>query len=283
MKYSRIITAVLAICLSTAVTACGKSVDNVFNRNRYLLLDSRIIESAENAKLTVGAVRKDKNNPLFKEDKPWEPCFNNLYISPIYDRADKLYKCWYSVFIKASKQWCELAWSTDSIKWHRIDPGAPLIANGKHMDDYDWGCVFASPPIFRKDEIRIYYGADKGGFMGWREGYLCLARLRPDGFAGYEQIAGGANKTASVATRPVAVMGGALRVSADVAMSGYVKVTVYDKGGKDLAEGKLITRTVTDAEIKWTKGFSLEQFRGKYIRLRFELRDAKLYSFSFNQ
>ena len=33
--------------------------------------------------------------------------------------------------------------------------------------------------------------------MGWRSGCFCLAHLRPDGFAGYEQIAGGSNKTAT--------------------------------------------------------------------------------------
>ncbi len=48
-------------------------------RDRYLLLDSRIIESTKNAKMTVGTVRNDKNNPLFKEDKQWEPRFDNPY------------------------------------------------------------------------------------------------------------------------------------------------------------------------------------------------------------
>ena len=71
MKCSRLITAVLAISLSTAVTACGKPAGKVFSRDRHLLLDSRIVESTENAQLTVGAVRKDKSNPLFKEDRPW--------------------------------------------------------------------------------------------------------------------------------------------------------------------------------------------------------------------
>ncbi len=74
------------------------------NRDRYLLLDSRIIESTNNAKLTLGAVRKDKNNPLFKEDKPWEPRFDNPYLSVIYDQEDRIYKCWYSIFIQASQE-----------------------------------------------------------------------------------------------------------------------------------------------------------------------------------
>ena len=62
------------------------------------LLDT---QSEENAKLTVGAVRKDENDPLFREDKPWEPNFDNPYSSVIYDEEEKTYKCWYSVFIKS--------------------------------------------------------------------------------------------------------------------------------------------------------------------------------------
>jgi hypothetical protein len=42
-------------------------------QNRYLLLDSRIIEHVENVVLTVGMVKKDPKRPLVKEDKPWEP------------------------------------------------------------------------------------------------------------------------------------------------------------------------------------------------------------------
>ena len=470
------------VCANSAIARPGRTPpdEKQVSSHRYLLLDSRIIESTDNAKLTVGTVRKDKNNPLFKEDKPWEPRFDNPYCSVIYDEEEKIYKCWYSIFtksdyeatpsekrawlkwhegrrgfgvcyatskdgihwekpelgviefngskknnivinythgvavmkdlhetdpqkrykaihpernnsavwfspdgirwgkkhnagsidhgdtnqaiwwdpdigkyvlitrhwggakttgrygrgghrqksrsvssdflnwskaevviegldlrmqihdmpvvrhagvylgmvglfdIEASRQWCELAWSPDSIQWHRIQPGKPLIPNGPVMGDYDWGCVFAAKPIVRKDEILIYYGANDGRFMAWRNGYFALARLRPDGFAGYEQIAGGSNKTGSVTTRPVTVVGNTLCVSADVAPSGYVKVTALDKDNKALAEGELIAKTVTDAEVQWKKGFSLKELKGKEIKLRFELRDAKLYSFSFH-
>ena len=477
---------IMATVAMVGAAACGAAenkarggVDEGAKRDRYLLLDSRIIESTENARLTVGAVRKDENNPLFKEDKPWEPRFDNPYLSVIYDRQDKLYKCWYSIFIKsdyeatpskkrawlkwkegrrefgvcyatsrdgirwkkpelgivefggnkknnivfravhgvgvikdlhetdpqkrykaihpfrghtyvwfspdglhwkrqklpgldhgdtyncvfwdpalgkyvlitrhwggtgakkkrygggkyrqvsrsespdflnwskakvvleglntdlqihdmsvfrhagiylglvglfdtvASRQHVELAWSADTVKWHRICPGTPLIANGKQMGDYDWGCIFASPPIFRKDGILLYYGGNNGRFMSWRDGFVCLARLRPDGFAGYEQVAGGSNKTASLTTKPVSVVAGSLCVSADVAPSGYVKVTILGKDNKQLAEGKLIAKTVTDATIQWKDGFSFKKLKGKEIRLRFELRDSKIYSFTF--
>ena len=55
------------------------------NHGKYLLLDSRVIKNTENAKLTLGTVKKHPANPLFGEDKPWEPRFDNLYPNVIYD------------------------------------------------------------------------------------------------------------------------------------------------------------------------------------------------------
>jgi len=88
----------VAIC-STVASESPRRANEGMKRDRYLLLDSRVIESVENAELTVGTVQKDKNNPLFKEDKPWEPRFDNVYANVMYDAQDKLYKCWYSPFI----------------------------------------------------------------------------------------------------------------------------------------------------------------------------------------
>jgi hypothetical protein len=45
-------------------------------------------------------VQKDQRNPLFKEDQPWEPRFDNLYANVLYDAEDDVYKCWYSPFIR---------------------------------------------------------------------------------------------------------------------------------------------------------------------------------------
>ena len=38
---------------------------------KYLVLDSRVIDTTRNARLTPGTVQKDSHNPLFGEDKPW--------------------------------------------------------------------------------------------------------------------------------------------------------------------------------------------------------------------
>jgi hypothetical protein len=69
MRYVLCFTVILALM----VPAANVMADNVdANRDRYLLLDSRIIEDTENVHITVGTAQKDENNPLFKENKPWE-------------------------------------------------------------------------------------------------------------------------------------------------------------------------------------------------------------------
>ncbi len=68
-------------------------------REKYYVLDSRVIAASDNAKLEVGTVKKHKANPLFVEDKAWEMRYDNLYGNVIYDEKEKIYKCWYSPFI----------------------------------------------------------------------------------------------------------------------------------------------------------------------------------------
>jgi len=181
---------------------------------------------------------------------------------------------------EADRTHTELAWSPDTVRWHRVDAGSPLIANSPKKGEYDWGCVYAAAyPVFLKDEIRLYYGGSDDKHFGWRNGYFCLATLRPDGFAGYEQIAG--DKPAFITTTPVVCTGSMLRLCADVGKNGFVKVMLLDKDNRRLAQSKLIKETVTDAEVKWMDSFSFENLRGKNVRLRFELKNAKLYSFNF--
>ena len=103
------------------------------------------------------------------------------------------------------------------------------------------------------------------------------------GFAGYEQVEGGSNRTGTITTKPVRAVAGSLRLSADVAAGGYVKVTILDKEDRELAESELIAKTVTDAEVRWKDGFSFRSLKDSEIRLRFELRDSKLYSLSFHE
>jgi hypothetical protein len=84
------------ISVFMAVDVFAKDCGSGSGRSRFLLLDSRIIDSVVNAELVVGTVEKHKANPLFTEDKPWEKRFDNLYGNVIYDKEENIYKCWYS-------------------------------------------------------------------------------------------------------------------------------------------------------------------------------------------
>lgn len=458
-RYAVVMTFACTTLMQSTATANEADSD----RNRFLLLDSRIIASAENAKLSLGIVKKHKANPLFIEDKPWEKRFDNLYGNVIYDKEEKIYKCWYSPFIvdrsakgmtleqrrkryssgpgremgicyatskdgikwhkpelglvdyegsKANniiwrgprgagifkdhrepdpdrrykmifqgvstslsadgikwnaprringigniagdthnnvfwdptskkyvgitrtwgtmgrevtriescdfekwksngvvmeglektlqpyampvfmhggvylglvaihaqrpvdRVWTELAWSTDSKQWHRIAPGKALIPCSEKVMDYDYGCVYACAyPVFLDNEIRLYYGGSDYHHYGWRNGSLCLATLRPDGFAGYEQES--KDKPAVITTQTVPYDGKKIRVSADVEKGGSMKVTVMDANGKKL---KVFTvkETVTDKVLK-----SFTKIKSDKIALKCELNKAKAYSFSY--
>ncbi len=450
-------------------------------RDRFLLLDSRIIDATENARLTMGKVQKHKDNPLFEEDKPWEKRFDNLYANVMYDEDQKIYKCWYSPFIvddsargmtlaqreqveydppreremaicyatskdgitwikpelgiteyegsratnilwrgigeqgehwegphgtgifkdlrdpdpkrrykaflkaeilsvafsadgikwsqaitcpeadsagdthnnafwaptlgsyvgitrewgktfgrqvartsstdfinwrkckivlegldkghqtyampvfyhggvylglvaihdqEADRVWTELTWSPDTIKWHRVLPGTPLIPNSQKEGQYDWGCVYAAAcPVFLDNEIRLYYGGSDGYHFGWRNGFFCLATLRPDGFAGYTQIQ--SNRPATITTIPMVHHKGTLRLSADVGKKGYVKVIVFGDRDKLLAESELLNGSMTDKQVTWQHGFSFDRLGKKPAKIQFEFQDATIYSFGF--
>ncbi len=81
------------------ITAPGELGGRSIGEKKFLLLDDRIIDEVENARLAVGTVKKYHDNPLFVEDMPWEKRFDNLYGNVIFDEEEGLYKCWYSPFI----------------------------------------------------------------------------------------------------------------------------------------------------------------------------------------
>ena len=471
VKIVAIMTLTVAMLVGTVARAADSAAQTPPARSRFLVLDARIIETAENAKLTLGKAVKSEHNPLMAEDKPWEKRFDNLYPNVIYDKEAGLYKCWYSPFIvdnsvkgmtpeerkgryraprgremaicyavskngiqwekpelglvefenstrnnivwrgphgagvfkdtrepdparrykmmfkaerlsvafsadgihwskavecpeanvpgdthnnaiwvptldkyvgitrtwgqehvrqvariessdflkwtqpdvvlegldkdhqtysmpvffhggvylglvaihdqKADRVWAELTWSPDTVQWNRVCPGTPLIANSEAEMAYDWGCIYpAACPVFLEDEIRIYYGGSDGHHYGWRNGFLCMATLRPDGWAGYEPI--DSQKSGIVVTRPVVCHDQQLRLTADAA-DGLVQVSVLDAAGKLVATGKPLGGNTTDAPVVFEPADALKAVEGQPVRLKFELRRAKLYSFAFER
>ena len=170
----------------------------------------------------------------------------------------------------------ELAWSPDTIHWHRIAPGNALIPNATKKDAYDWGTVYASPPIVTPEGIRLYYGGCDRGHFDWRDGYLCLATLGLDRFAGFHSI--DPQETTLVET-PALPFSSRLRITAD-ARGGSMTVSAIDSDGTIVATSRPVVDNVTDALVEWTDSNSpITELAGRPMSLRFEFNNARLYSF----
>jgi len=170
--------------------------------------------------------------------------------------------------------WTEVTWSPDTRNWYRIDKGNPLISNSEKALDYDYGCVYAcATPVFTDDKIMLYYGGSDWLHFGWRNGFLCLASLRPDGFAGYVQE--NLNLEGVILTRLIDYKGGQLKLTADVENGGSIKVSVLNSDGEQIATSKSISKTITDEMLHLNNIINEEN-----ISLKIEIMQAKVYSFS---
>ena len=171
---------------------------------------------------------------------------NQTYAKPFFRYADIYLGLVVIIRLNEERVHCELAWSPDTLRWERISPGTPFIHNSTIQGSYDWGCVYAADaPIVMGDGIRIYYAGSNGMHRFWRDGFLCLATLRPDGWAGYDPV--DPDQTGTVRTKPV-IWNGKLHLTADSA-DGTVQVTVIDLRGKVLTKSQPVKGVVTDQEV----------------------------------
>jgi hypothetical protein len=88
---------------------------------KTLLVDPSVIEWSRNVVVDIGGVEKYVGNPLFGEQYPWEPRFDNMYPNVMFDVNEGIYKCWYSPFVICS---ADDANSTEKrIRWRHRESG----------------------------------------------------------------------------------------------------------------------------------------------------------------
>ena len=83
-------------------------------------------------------------------------------------------------------------------------------------------------------------------------------------------------------TTPIAYHQGTLQLSADVGTKGYVKVRLFDKQHKRLAESKPLQNNFSNKKLEWLDGFTFEKIEPDQLQMEIEFRDAIVYSFSFS-
>ena len=173
----------------------------------------------------------------------------------------------------SDRVWTELTWSPDTKTWHRIDAGNALIPCSEKELDYDYGCVYpCAYPVFKDDEIQLYYGASDWLHYSWRNGSLALATLRQDGFAGYVQIEKGSKGI--IFTKSIPYQGERISLTADVEEGGSITVSVINDEGETI-EAAAVTKTVTDVELKFDA-----KIKSGNIQLKIEISQAKVYAFN---
>jgi len=113
-------------------------------------------------------------------------------------------------------------------------------------------------------------------------GQLRRYTLRLDGFVSLNaSLEGG-----TALTKPVVFDGNHLQINFATSAGGSLRVEVQDKVGKPipgftLADCHLQYGDQLDRIVSWKSGTDVSQVAGKPVRLRFELKDADLYSFQF--
>ncbi|MBC7288835.1 MAG: hypothetical protein H5T86_12535, partial [Armatimonadetes bacterium] len=106
--------------------------------------------------------------------------------------------------------------------------------------------------------------------------------LRIDGFVSVEApLSGG-----EVLTRPLVFSGRELLLNVSTSAAGSIRVELQDPVGNaipgfSLAECPEIFGDFLARPVRWKSGAELASLAGQPVRLRFELRDADLYSFQF--
>ncbi len=110
---------------------------------------------------------------------------------------------------------------------------------------------------------------------------------RVDGFVSLQADKGGGQ----VVTKPVTFKGNELEVNFTTSDGGVVRVELLDEKGKPIdgfsfAECQPLSGDSIDMNVKWkaTKNSekSLSDLAGKTVQIRFQLKDANLYSFRFH-
>lgn len=160
-------------------------------------------------------------------------------------------------------------------------PRKAVIPRGPN-GSFDKDCV--RPPsniVTHNDEHWIYYLAtnERWGCHRWYA-RLALAKLRLDGFFYLEAK----ENRGTVVTKPFALQGDQLQVNVD-AVNGFVQVELLNAAGQPLpgfsGNAAKMYRGYDRLRLqpRWHGQANLSSLRGKVVKLRFTLQNARLYAF----
>jgi hypothetical protein len=182
--------------------------------------------------------------------------------------------------------------SRDGLHWDRPDTPQPLVdVGGIGQWDRFTNMITGAPPIRVGDRLYIYYrglanrhtidgvydGKDDADRAG---GGIGLATLRVDGFASLAASYSGGRVT----TKLFRFVGEKLRVNAK-SDSGRILVEVLDEAGAPIDGFKTddcrpFSADTIAGQVEWENQPTLAPLKGRPVRLRFHLHNARLFSYA---
>ena len=198
----------------------------------------------------------------------------------------------------------QLAYSRDGCNFQRIMPGRPWLTTG---DPGAWDATMVSicsKPIVVGDELYVYHGGTINHHDWWMVGpaegldhpeaqpgatanvryALGLAKMKRDRFVSLDT---GPVREGALITRPVRPAGSKLIVNAACREGGSVRAELTDAAGNVIAGFEKdncipFAADSVDHPFQW-QAEKPTPTRGEFIRIRFFLRKAEIFSFQFTE
>ncbi|MFH1742280.1 MAG: hypothetical protein ABIH23_25020 [bacterium] len=184
----------------------------------------------------------------------------------------------------------QLVTSRDGIHWNRTPQRRPFIRLGTQDTFWNRAIWPNGYAIQVGDELWIYLAGwdvahnweQKNLKSGQSRGTYTRAVLRLDGFISADTKYTGGELT----TNPLIFSGKKLQLNGDTSAGGTVKVEIQDESGSPIdgftaEEADEINGNYIRVSATWNDTNDVSPLAGKPIRLRFIMRDARLYSFQF--
>ncbi len=182
-----------------------------------------------------------------------------------------------------------LSVSRDGINFQRCGGRKAFLTPGKE-GSFSSRMVWATPsPVPMGDELWIYYSGtnrDHDGVVDPSAGRhlsgIGRAVMRLDGFVSADADYGGGE----LATPAIRFEGAQLQLNLDTGGGGSVKVELQDHQGRPLtnyteSDASFLCGNSVRMPVRWGERTEVGELSGRPIRIRFVMRDCKLYAFQF--
>jgi len=176
--------------------------------------------------------------------------------------------------------WPELVVSRDGFDWERVAFGEPFLPLGP-AGSFDHRQIrLASSLVVLEDRILLFYAGSPHPHVKEHHYDIGLATLRLDGFVSL--TAGG--DEGILLTQPLRFEAGTLRINATVQPGGSVKAELLDAAGQPRPgygadRCQAFQGDSLDGALTWTGQDAAPAASPDGTRIRFRLKNAKLYSF----